>query len=65
MWLKACPRCRGDLYARHQPEGLEITCIQCSRIYTSAQLMRALPPVEAEVPAEIVERVDRDIAIAA
>ena len=46
MWLKACPRCRGDLYRRDEPEGPEIACLQCSRIYAPQQLIR---PVEAAV----------------
>ncbi|MBI4498461.1 MAG: hypothetical protein HY689_11245 [Chloroflexi bacterium] len=29
MWLKACPRCHGDLFIEYLPDGEEITCLQC------------------------------------
>ena len=29
MWLKACPRCRGDLYVERLVDGEQITCLQC------------------------------------
>lgn len=29
MWLKACPKCEGDLYLRHEIDGKDIVCIQC------------------------------------
>jgi Zn ribbon nucleic-acid-binding protein len=29
MWFKACPKCRGDLYLRHETDGKDIVCLQC------------------------------------
>jgi DNA-directed RNA polymerase subunit M/transcription elongation factor TFIIS len=29
MWFKACPKCEGDLYLRHEIDGKDIVCIQC------------------------------------
>lgn len=31
FWLKACPKCRGDLYRYKDRHGEEISCIQCGR----------------------------------
>lgn len=31
MWLKACPRCRGDLYEGRDHFGAYIECAQCGR----------------------------------
>ena len=55
MWLKACKRCGGDLYRREEPEGIEITCMQCSRIYSAQQLIQEVPAVAdaARVLAEV------------
>jgi hypothetical protein len=32
MWLKACPKCEGDLYLRHEIDGKDIVCLQCGYI---------------------------------
>jgi predicted nucleic-acid-binding Zn-ribbon protein len=29
MWLKACPRCRGDLYPEEDLSGAYLQCLQC------------------------------------
>ena len=29
MWLKACPKCEGDLYLQHEIDGKDIVCAQC------------------------------------
>ena len=29
MWFKACPKCEGDLYLRHETDGKDIVCVQC------------------------------------
>jgi len=47
-WLKACPRCRGDLHEENDFYGLYIACIQCGFVLDSQQeqtlrLTRALP----------------------
>jgi Zn ribbon nucleic-acid-binding protein len=32
MWLKACPKCEGDLYLRHEIDSKDIVCLQCGYI---------------------------------
>ena len=42
FWLKACRKCRGDLYQREDPYGAFIACMQCGNYLTQdeeAQLM--------------------------
>jgi len=29
FWLKACPRCKGDLYLDVNSRGKDIVCLQC------------------------------------
>lgn len=41
-WLKACPRCHGDLHEIHDVGDQYVTCLQCGRILTEEQ-ERALP----------------------
>jgi hypothetical protein len=31
--FKGCRRCGGDLFLERDPEGVYITCLQCSTIY--------------------------------
>lgn len=35
LWLRSCPRCRGDLYLAPtiEPVGPEFKCLQCARVY--------------------------------
>ena len=41
MWLKACPKCKGDLYLRHEIDGKDIVCLQCGYIeHTPPQRVR-------------------------
>lgn len=37
FWLKACPRCRGDLQLIHDVGADYVSCIQCGRILTADQ----------------------------
>jgi len=32
MWLKACPRCRGDLIRQHDLDGLYVGYLQCGHV---------------------------------
>jgi tRNA(Ile2) C34 agmatinyltransferase TiaS len=41
-WLKACPRCNGDLHEIKDVGETYVSCIQCGRILTAVQ--------EAELP---------------
>jgi hypothetical protein len=42
FWLKACPRCHGDLHEIHDVGDQYVTCLQCGRILTVEQ-EKALP----------------------
>ena len=58
-WLKACPRCHGDLHEVKDVGAQYVTCLQCGRILTAeqekdlprvspiARLRRAAPRPEA------------------
>jgi hypothetical protein len=37
FWLKACPKCQGDLYNGKDAYGSFISCMQCSRYLTPAE----------------------------
>ena len=37
FWMKACRKCRGDLYQNEDPYGTYIACIQCSTYLTPAE----------------------------
>lgn len=52
MWLKACPRCHGDLYARQEPEGLEVICLQCSRMFNGNRAARPALQIDAMLEPE-------------
>lgn len=55
MWLKACPRCRGDLFLDGDAYGEFVSCIQCGHMLDKTQensLIRATaenPPREIAV----------------
>ncbi len=37
LWLKACPRCNGDLNADRDMYGPYISCLQCAHTLTEAE----------------------------
>ncbi len=37
FWLKACPRCHGDLYNNTDEYGSYVACLQCSHYLTEAE----------------------------
>jgi len=37
MWLKACPRCHGDLTAEEDIYGNYVSCLQCGHVLTEDQ----------------------------
>lgn len=45
IWVKACPRCRGDLFREavvgreHGLETHEMTCLQCGHTLTEPELL--------------------------
>ena len=34
FWIKACPRCKGDLYEGTDIYGTYVCCLQCARCLT-------------------------------
>jgi len=38
-WLKACPKCGGDLHEDFEYFGVSITCFQCGRVLRSDEEM--------------------------
>ena len=57
-WLKACPRCRGDLHEERDFYGVYVACIQCGYVLDSRQeqALRLARVLERE-PAASTERV--------
>ncbi len=46
FWLKACPRCRGDLHRINDLGVSYVSCLQCGQILTEQQeqaLQRPMP----------------------
>ncbi len=43
MWLKSCPRCQGDLYARNDSFGPYIACAQCGHTLNAVQELALKP----------------------
>lgn len=41
-WLRACPRCHGDLCAGNDVYGPYVTCLQCGYCLADAQRLRLL-----------------------
>ena len=37
FWLKACPRCKGDLYEGSDIYGTYVCCLQCARCLTDVE----------------------------
>ncbi len=46
MWLKACPRCRGDLFLDSDYYGPSANCIQCG--YTLQEPLPGVQPSRLE-----------------
>ena len=38
MWLKACPKCNGDLYIEYRVGDTSIVCLQCGHELTPIEL---------------------------
>ena len=61
MWLKGCPRCRGDLFEEPavglHPVSRSVSCLQCGHVLTDreeASLPRSAP--SGRRPTTTVER---------
>jgi hypothetical protein len=50
-WLKACPRCRGDLHEEEDIYGVYVACIQCGYVVRGDEepILRATGSLEREV----------------
>lgn len=56
LWLKACPRCEGDLVLEEDMFGSFVSCLQCGHILDketmnelmTPKLIRSMPEVEKE-----------------
>ena len=48
FWIKACPKCRGDLYEAADIYGDYIACLQCAHYLTEDEQARveSLPPAK-------------------
>jgi hypothetical protein len=53
LWIKGCPRCRGDLYSDRDIMGYYRQCMQCGYTFYEKlrRLSRPLPSGEVEGPA--------------
>ncbi len=38
MWLKACPKCGGDLFPEWDLDGPHVACLQCGHSLSNAEL---------------------------
>ncbi len=59
-WLKACPKCGGDLYDGTDMFGPYVACLQCARYLSDAEQVRAARPsprgsLRDAVPVEVAE----------
>ncbi len=61
--LRACPRCRGDLYAGEDIYGVYLSCVQCGRYFPFAEVpARVGRPTPDTQPAGPPERVELELA---
>lgn len=60
-WLKACPKCGGDLHDAKDQFGRYIACMQCGRYYSEEQQSgyksATLPETPGNQAVEAVEKV--------
>ena len=54
MWLKACRRCRGDLYLERDIGSSRVVCLQCG--YVAAEAQERGPKVAARDRQRAVQR---------
>lgn len=41
IWLKACPRCRGDVYPEKDVFETNLKCLQCGHVLSEADKKKA------------------------
>ncbi len=54
FWLKACPRCRGDLFRQVDLYGLYIACLQCGYVLRPEEESRLLSGLKPMTKREAV-----------
>jgi hypothetical protein len=47
MWLKACPRCRGDLIRQYDLDGPYVGCLQCGHVLRPSEEQRLVGALAA------------------
>jgi hypothetical protein len=47
LWLKGCPKCKGDLYSDRDIMGYYRQCLQCGYTFYEQRRRRLRPPVPA------------------
>ena len=52
FWLKACPRCEGDLYGSSDIYGTYVCCLQCARCLTEVEedQLKLHTPAQGRLP---------------
>ena len=43
LWLKSCPKCRGDLQQRNDQYGSYVACLQCGREFGEGEVIQLEP----------------------
>lgn len=62
LWLKSCPRCRGDLYEEaaiglHRLASRYVSCLQCGHVLSESEEARLLQAGESAPQPAAVSRV--------
>ena len=47
LWIKGCPKCKGDLYSDRDIMGYYRQCLQCGYTFYEQRRREARPPVQA------------------
>lgn len=61
FWLKACPRCRGDLHEIRDVGATYVSCLQCGQILTEQQ-EKMLPRATLRPPLRAVRASHNNVA---
>ena len=59
FWLKACPKCKGDLYEGSDIYGAYVCCLQCARCLTDVEQnqIKLHTPTKGRLSSRPVQRV--------
>ena len=53
LWLKGCPKCKGDLYNDRDIMGYYRQCLQCGYTFYEQRRREVRPPVRALVASHV------------